>query len=311
MADTKIEWATKVWNPVRGCSLVSKGCRYCYAMRQAHRFSGPGKPYEGLTEIGPNGPRWNGKVRLVPELLEEPLRWRKPRRVFVNSMSDLFHKEVPYGFIRGVIQSALLAVKKRGHTFIFITKRAGRMLDYFQAEAHSVFQGYLAHEPRMQFGVSVEDQPTADDRVPRLLRCPVATLIVSYEPALRPVEFTSGRDWLRVVRVLSPDTEQLPHYVRPRIDWVIAGGESGPGERPPVPEWFRSARDQCLAAGVPFFFKQWGEWSPIGDASKHKYRDMPCGDGTHHRMFRVGKKAAGRLLDGREWNEYPKIGNRE
>ena len=323
MADTKIEWCDKVWNPVRGCSLVSEGCRNCYAMKQAHRFSGPGKPYEDLTELGPNGPRWNGKVRLVPELLDAPLRWRKPQRIFVNSMSDLFHEAVPPGFIRAVIQSALLAIKERGHTFIFLTKRAGRMLWYLHAEADTVFQGYLAHEPRMQFGVSVENQPTADDRVPKLLRCPVATRIVSYEPALELVDFSP---WLPVESIGGVEFENW-------LDQIIAGGESGPGARPSHPDWFRSARDEAVAARVPFFFNQRGEWTWDKDGGgKTPATHMICQHGAitqnpiwergifhnhpahePHDIYaiaRVGKKAAGRLLDGREWNEFPKTGNR-
>ena len=330
MADTKIEWATKVWNPVRGCSPVSEGCRNCYAMKQAHRFSGPGKPYKGLTVIGPHGPRWNGKVRLVPEVLDAPLHWRKPQRVFVDSMGDPFHEKVPPGFLRAMMQSALLAIKERGHTFIFITKRAGRMLWYLNAEADTVFQGYLAHEPRMQFGVSVENQPTADERIPKLLQCPVATRIVSYEPSLGAVDFTqiqAGNLILNSLVYLRLFAEESLSDLR-RVDQIIAGGESGPGARPPHPDWFRSARDKCQDARIPFFFKQWGEWAPVvrplryahkGESTRLGFWD---GDGNWRvggdtaipgeiLMNRVGKKAAGRLLDGREWNEYPKLGNRE
>jgi protein gp37 len=126
-ANTSIEWTDRTWNPVRGCALVSDGCRNCYAMKQAHRFSGPGKPYEGLTEIGPAGPRWTGRVRLVPEALDEPLRWRKPQRIFVNSMSDLFHEDVPEEFIDRVF--AVMALAPR-HMFQILTKRPARMLAY-------------------------------------------------------------------------------------------------------------------------------------------------------------------------------------
>src|SRR3990172_5847968 len=127
-ATTKIEWTNKTWNCVRGCSLVSAGCKNCYAMKQAHRFSGAGGPYEGLTEIGPDGARWTGKIRLVPEALDEPLHWRKPCRIFVNSMSDLFHPGVPFDFNDRVLAQSLCTP----HTYQILTKRPERMLEYFR-----------------------------------------------------------------------------------------------------------------------------------------------------------------------------------
>lgn len=400
MSKSKIEWCDSTWNPVRGCSLVSEGCRNCYAMKQAHRFSGPGMPYEGLTELGPSGPRWTGKVRLVPELLDAPLRLRKPQRIFVNSMSDLFHEDVPDEFIAAVFAMMNAAPL---HTFQILTKRPRRMAawfswlnafggigpyirsvridgdrtvpNYFASLLRTevvagkrvrsmddpwikVFNGAAVHSgttplPNVWLGVSVEDQKTADERIPLLLQTPAAVRFVSYEPALGPVDFAriDHRDYLRSGLVdfarwcarkegrdedaaateaaKSVPAEQLPQgenpclnaltgqsfdgwdrcETGPALDWVIVGGESGPGARPAHPGWFRSVRDQCVAAGVPFFFKQWGEWIQVelSDFPKVPCRMMDERTVDPVVMGRVGKRAAGRLLDGREWNQLPGV----
>lgn len=330
MGKTAIEWATDTWNPVRGCAPVSEGCRNCYAMRQAHRFSGPGMPYEGLTRATSDGPKWTGKVRLVPELIEAPLRWRKPRRVFVNSMSDLFHPEVPDGFITHV-WSVMRQAKQ--HTFLILTKRPERMAAWAAQWCHAGGFGVLRN---VWLGVSCEDQATADERIPHLLATPAAVKFVSAEPLLGQIDLTKVEEYAR-------------------LSWVIAGGESGPGSRPCHPEWVRSLRDQCQAAGVAFFYKQWGDWVPFATTAGYRAGSfMPgndeiiggdCGgpccardrrnDGTweiefrddtkqrahreerdDHRWgkegniimtyFKVGKKRAGRLLDGRTWDESPR-----
>lgn len=171
---TKIQWTDETWNPVRGCSLVSAGCANCYAMKQAHRFGGTDKPYEGLTEIGPQGPRWTGKIRLVPEALWEPLHWKTPRRIFVNSMSDLFHKDVPDHFLAQVGE-VIQQAQRFGHTFQILTKRPQRMRDYLQKNGRTPLHNAW-------FGVSVEDQATADERIPLLLQTPAATRFISVEP---------------------------------------------------------------------------------------------------------------------------------
>jgi len=325
---TKIEWTDRTWNPTRGCSLVSEGCRHCYAMKFAHRFSAEGKPYAGLTELGPDGPRWTGKIRLVPDALEEPLHWRKPQKVFVNSMSDLFHEDVPFEFIDRVF--GIMACAPR-HTFQILTKRPKRMREYFaelgktSPDRHIEQRGFdtadfvnncvdvvdydtLCKIPdglsNVWLGVSVEDQKTADERIPLLLQTPAAIRFISYEPALGPIDFV--RFPLRT----------LDGGENPGIDWLIVGGESGPGARPMHPDWARSAQQQCEDAGVAYFFKQWGEWFPRdqwewtpemilpddGDARCEDARTRILDDLPFHR---VGKKAAGRLLDGQEWNEYP------
>jgi protein gp37 len=324
---TKIEWAEETWNPVVGCSKVSEGCRNCYAIRDARRLAGNPNAkiravYDGLTVIEGGRPNWSGEVRLVWERLEIPLRRKKPTRWFVNSMSDLFHEKLPDEAIDRVF--AVMALCPQ-HTFQVLTKRPERMLQWAKsleavAAEHapftkrSVFQGgiygttdgaFTAAQvlnlrwlkagggrafpnhpwplPNVWLGVSVEDQATADKRIPLLLQTPAAVRFVSYEPALGPVDFNPflpmppGESW-------SYEVCHAIGSVDPYLDWIIAGGESGRGARPAEAEWFRAVRDQCVAAGVPFFFKQWGEWSPEG---------------------RVGKKAAGRLLDGEIWEQMP------
>lgn len=259
---TKIEWTDETWNPVRGCAIVSKGCTNCYAMKQAHRFSGPGQPYEGLTKLTKGGPVWTGKIRLVPERLDDPLRWKEPRRIFVNSMSDLFHEDVPHEFIARVFATM---VEARQHTFQILTKRPARMLEVmkrFVAE-NEEFGGELPEDvpPRnVWLGVSTEDQAAADERIPLLLQTPAAVRWISAEPLLGPIDLGIHRYG-----------ETVRSYLRLRergrggdiqsgvgLDWVVAGGESGPGARPMHPDWARSLRDQCKAAGVAFLFKQWG-----------------------------------------------------
>ena len=267
-----IEWCDSTWNPVRGCSLVSAGCTNCYAMRQARRSSGPGGAYEGLTKMTSHGPVWTGKIRTVPELLDQPLRWRRPRRIFVNSMSDLFHEDIPDDFIDRVFAVMALAIK---HKFQVLTKRPKRMRDYISGgtiDSHGVRRCYrrdsiivdtIASDqlnerlpghglegapwpfPNVWLGVSVEDQETADERIPLLLQTPAAVRWISAEPLLGSIILGGiGR----------------PQSVRetpgPRLDWVVTGGESGPRARPSHPDWFRSLAEQCRAAGVRFFMKQ-------------------------------------------------------
>lgn len=219
-------------------------------MKQAHRFSGPGQPYEGLTEIGPHGPRWSGSIRLVPEALEMPLHWRKPRRIFVNSMSDLFHEEVPFSFIDQVF--AVMSVTPR-HTYQILTKRPERMLEVMNRirskELLGWAKGVYSH---VWLGVSVEDQATADERIPILLQTPAAVRWISAEPLLGPIKLRWDR-WLPVSGHEQIEREQLR-----TIDWAILGGESGPGARPCDLQWIRVIAAQCMAAGVKCFVKQLG-----------------------------------------------------
>lgn len=279
---TGIEWTDATWNPIRGCSRVSEGCRNCYAERVAARFSGPGQPYEGLAVMKNGDPRWTGIVRLIEDRLPDPLKWKKSRRIFVNSMSDLFHENVQDSWIRLIVRIMQDASQ---HIFQILTKRPERMAKWSCFGHDSLKHVWL--------GVSVEDQATADERIPLLLETPAAVRWVSAEPLLGPVDFQRFQ-------------EHLPPAVHlgwlDDIDWLVCGGESGPGARPMHPDWARSARDQCVAAGVPFFFKQWGEFCPQSQSPPGMLRR------SDDEFDRVGKKAAGRLLDGREWKEYPASG---
>jgi len=397
MADkSAIEWTDATWNPIVGCSLVSPGCTNCYAMEVAWRIhriadaAGRDTPYHDIIRRSPGKrPVWNGKISLAGEAtLFAPLRWKRPRRIFVNSMGDLFHDNVANSQIDRVFAVMALAPQ---HTFQVLTKRSKRMREYLTSRngmgnaqicrAINEIPAKLGNRhgalemplPNVWVGVSAEDQPRADERIPDLLATPAAVRFVSAEPLLGPSDF---RRWLpdcyecggscgqrlperpdverctKCGEECGPDTEPVisegcpkcggalepvcpdcGHYMvyqhpdTPNLDWVIVGGESGPGARPMHPDWARSIRDQCAAARVPFFFKQFGEWasaackhpvpapagelksmtivsstnrSEIGKTSWH----AGCGD--HSEILRlVGKARAGRLLDGVEHNGMP------
>lgn len=269
---TKIEWTDTVWNPVVGCTRVSEGCRHCYAERMAKRLRAMGLPQyqDVVTDAG----RWTGQLRLDEAALLKPLRWRKPRRVFVNSMSDLFHEGVHQSWIHEILHVIKQCPQ---HTFQILTKRPERMLK-IEWRCATYGEDYTAL-PNIWLGVSVEDQATADARIPWLLQTPAAVRFVSYEPALGPVAWTASdadtyyQDWLSG----EYHTAREKGW-KAKLDWVIMGGESGLGARPMHPDWARNTRDACFIAMVPFFFKQWG--------------------GVH-------KADMGALLDGREWREWP------
>jgi protein gp37 len=308
MSKSKIEWTDKVWNPVRGCAPVSEGCRNCYAARFAHRFSGPGQRYEGLTRLTEHGPKWNGQVREVPEFLEMPLRWKKPRRIFVNSMSDLFHDQVSPTFIDLVLEVMMACPQ---HIFQVLTKRPENLEEKLYGHVDGIVRelGGGDYVPNLWLGTSVEHQVAADKRIPELLKVPAAVRWLSLEPLLGPInlrlptrswgEMSNGRRGCNHCCNKDRECDDPTHHFRPQcpycrgtayadiINWVVVGGESGPGARPMDPDWVRSVRDQCQEAGVPFLFKQWGAYNAAGE--------------------KVGKKAAGRELDGRIWDEYPEV----
>lgn len=293
---TKIEWTDETWNPTRGCSRVSEGCRHCYAERLAARFRGDGDPFHGFAYSDKAGTHWTGRVELVPEKLDEPLRrrrWaekfarehgRRPR-VFVNSMSDLFHEALPDEAIAAVFGVMAAA---SWIDFQVLTKRAGRMREWFEQgqprtcgpiagclNAASHFVRNWRHPgafsllwplPNVWPGVSVEDQATADERIPHLLATPAAVRFVSYEPALGPVDFSP---WLAAERCCGlPTIETGPSagdgsccgqpVPNEHVEWLIVGGESGPGARPFDIAWARSTVEQCREAGVACFVKQLG-----------------------------------------------------
>lgn len=281
---TSIEWTDETWNPTRGCSRVSEGCRNCYAERIAARFNGTDivdgqrklRTFAGFAIRGQDGPHWTGRVELIESKLQEPLHWRKPRRVFVNSMSDLFHENLPYPDILHIFQTM---GKCPRHTFQILTKRSAKMrellsLFWWRNLGHSPAMGgdhwvkVIAGEqragdqnflPNVWLGVSVENQQTADERIPLLLQTPAALRFVSYEPALGQVDFTAlnGRIGGTRLDCLSGRWDD-DDSCGESVDWIIVGGESGPGARPFHLEWAREAIRQCKAAGVPVFVKQLG-----------------------------------------------------
>jgi protein gp37 len=351
MADkTGIEWTDATWNPIVGCSVVSPGCTNCYAMRMAERIEAMGGAphYAGLTQPSKVGAVWTGKVALAPErILTQPLRWTRGRKIFVNSMGDLFAEGVPDTWIDQVFE---VMASCRQHAFQVLTKRPARARAYLSRfKPCRAASGFLTRDgdeptnyggpvdrpifagdrwplPNLWLGVSAEDQARADERIPELLATPAAVRFVSAEPLLAPIDLREIHpdDRYEVDALIGFDSDN--GAVCERIDWVIAGGESGPGARPMHPGWARSLRDQCSAARVPFFFKQWGEWTPgenVGrkrgavevaslsnydDGWRFAQEDLADCDGhvdDEPDLYRVGKRAAGRLLDGVEHLAYP------
>uniref|UniRef100_I2Q2Q7 Bacteriophage protein gp37 n=1 Tax=Desulfovibrio sp. U5L TaxID=596152 RepID=I2Q2Q7_9BACT len=359
---SKIEWCDATWNPVVGCSPVSPGCDHCYAARMAHRLgANPATPqFTGLTGVDQ---KWTGETRFVQGALNLPLTWRKPRRIFVCSMGDLFHESVPFAWVDQVFAVMALAPQ---HTFMVLTKRPERMRQFCAMGRYGILRQVL-HEigapninpgwplPNVWLGVTIENQEQAVARVPILLETPGAKRFVSVEPMLGQVRLRClsvpdafldpfGDRWcttwdaLDGTRGTSPFGRNDP-FTGPKgshLDWVICGGETGPGARPTNPEWVRSLRDQCVkACDVPFFFKQWGEWAPSDnfpsntpfkhwkeflrgvdepkrlalrgwdyDANAKKFGEKVA-YGPFTLVVKAGKHRAGRLLDSEEWTYFP------
>lgn len=304
---SKIEWTDATWSPITGCTKVSHGCTNCYAERVWKRLSAINMPYHG---------RKFTDVKCHPERLEQPRHWRKPRRVFVNSMSDLFHEEVPFSYIRDVF---ITMQDTRRHVYQILTKRPARMFEFFKWWYSEIDDSLMKDiYPHVWLGVSIEDQPTADERVTQLLQCPAAVRWLSIEPMLGPVDLENiafEHEFLYRVDVLRGSSRQdgcNEPKSTPKIDWIVVGGESGPKARPMHPGWVGSIRDHCQAAKVPFFFKHWGEYryKKAGVLPGRKFHpDQGIEDFLPEivpgRFVRCGKKLAGRMLDGRLWEEYP------
>jgi len=352
MADsTKIEWTDATWNPITGCSVVSPGCTNCYAMRLAGTRMKHHESRIGLTDVSKTGPVWNGQVRFNEQWLDQPLRWKKPRMIFVCAHGDLFHENIPDEWIDQVF--AVMALCPQ-HVFQVLTKRADRMREYLSdpeigqqwwlraddlactldlPETHHGMP-YLSRGaavapsvmPNVWLGVSAEDQQRADERIPLLLQTPAAVRWVSAEPLLGPINFR----WQPYAHQATGESYRAYLHREGSVDqyeslkgisWIVAGGESGPGSRPAHPAWFRSLRDQCAAAGVPYFFKQWGDWTAEIDnadlmspqqADPDDYfqaHSWPLDHGQYESQraisYRVGKKRAGNMLDGRQHQEWP------
>ena len=335
MQKTKINWADSVWNPITGCSPISAGCERCYASRMATRLRGR----YGYPDKNPF------RVTLHPDKLLQPLSTRKPRRIFISSMSDWMHPDVPDDYRDKML--AIMALTP-WHTYYTLTKRADNLLRYFQqagtnihvsAEAVNLRAGIDAKTrrrlpsalnthpcggnvwplPNVYLGVTTENQEMLDLRAPPLLQLGAMgwRTMVSAEPLLSDLDLHIND---------RRENELWRHYNLPvaaenqRPSWVIVGGETGPGARPMHPDWARSVRDQCAAAGVPFFFKGWGDWSPtyafvrgieINPDGTTQRGSLCAKDGTEKTyggavtMFHVGKKAAGRVLDGKTHDARP------
>lgn len=341
--ESTISWTDATWNPVRGCTRVSEGCRNCYAERIAARFTKPGQPFhgfakvvaprDGLDRVGGRRNGWTGRVELVPDQLDWPLSWRgsaqaraegRRSRVFVNSMSDLFHESLPDHDIIAVL-GAIAASPQ--HTFQVLTKRPDRMARFFllpnlasrveDARVSAYRRHYNRHPGKavpehlfggdvrnrwplrnLWLGTSVEDQRTADYRVPQLLSITDAVVhFVSYEPALGPVGFRPLDDFSDLghgAGWFSPS-----QHGRASLRWVIVGGESGPCARPFVVKWALRVKQLCQQFSVPFFFKQLGAY-PVLSAPEHGWPSGRIFEGDSNGV-RV------RLADrkGEDWTEWP------
>lgn len=339
MAETStIEWTDATWNPITGCTLVDDGCRNCYAAELAAGRLKAHPSRHGLAVRNAQGvAKFTGQLRWNNQWADQPLRWRKPRMIFVCAHGDLFHEDVPTVWIDRVFSVMVLAPR---HTFQVLTKRPDRAARYFARDD----DGFMAAEARIEhrakqiardrktpvpigktllgtapwphiwLGTSASDQASAEARVPALLGTPAATHFVSAEPLLGPVDLASMCDDGAYDALIGFDAKGSGHIFK-GLDWVICGGESGRRARPMHPDWARSLRDQCAAAQVPFFFKQWGTWLPQcqdpdgrwdwAEADERGILHHWPEDREHKTSMPLSKSTAGRLLDGIEHNEVP------
>jgi len=361
--NTKIEWThipgykRETWNPIVGCSVASPGCKNCYAMPLARKMGGnPATPHYAGTTMRQNGKTvWTGVIRKASEkTLLAPLHWKSPRAIFVNSMGDVFHENTPDDWIDRVF--AIMALCPQ-HIFIVLTKRAERMREYIAGLGDTDFtleqrlergdplsdmlqyvhrRSTRSNRDNIWLGVTAEDQKRAEERIHELLHTQAAVRFVSFEPLLGEVDL----NYMSFLQELEPT--DFGQDTRPRLDGIICSGETGPGARPMHPDWARSLRDQCKAAGAPFFFKHHGEWGeaelkpdrktgePIEDYMRrceataathgltpeghpaplnHKpwsIERSPDGHGQYIGIRRLGKAHTGRLLDGVEHKAFPK-----
>jgi protein gp37 len=336
---TKIEWTDATWNIINGCTVVSPGCAHCYAMRLAATRMKDHPSREGLAVMHKGEPQWTGEITFYKPAALQPFQWTRPRMIFVCAHGDLFHKDVPDQWIDYVFMAALLNPR---HTFQILTKRPERMCEYMrmvndEAEEQTATRFAVAmlhaglqdsdisaidiHWPprNVWLGTSVEDQERADERVPHLLAAPAAVRWLSCEPLLGPVDLTKvdamlfrGAELVNALTGTAMDFLGEPVGRVPKLDWVVVGGESGPRSRPMHPAWARQLRDQSKDARVPFLFKQWGDWAtwepryPADviylDADGSSETDPGV---SREPMVRVGKREAGRTLDGFTYDGFP------
>lgn len=339
---TKISWATETWNPITGCSPVSEGCANCYAARMAKRLAGR----YGYPEIEPFAVTFHDE-------LSKPHQWKRPRMVFVCSMGDIFHPDVQDEWIA----RALNVINDcHWHKFLILTKRPERMEAFFKEFYAKMEHSCMRVETPIKnlwLGTTAENQEQAEKRLPHLLRTPAVKRFVSCEPLLGPVDlegvqfehshgfFGNALRWTHLPDCRRKELQNGAVY--PKLDWVIAGGETGPGARPMHPEWVRSLRDQCVNADVPFHFKSWGEFGTISknlSTNEPVFRMFPdlqtwvnkgstwvnggiCVDmagmvlrnGGDFRqaeypvaiLHKIGKNKAGRIVDGQEWDQFPEL----
>lgn len=296
---SKIEWTGETWNPVIGCDKVSEGCKNCYAIKTAWiRQHNPAmaEKYAGVVKKTANGQlNWTGQINTSNKALLKPLQTKKATTYFVNSMSDLFHDKIPFEFIDALF--AIMALCQQ-HTFQILTKRPKRMIEYFERHSEAWLADIMASYDGSNYtlpawplqnvwiGVSVENQKAADERIPLLVQVPAAVRFLSCEPLLGPVDLFLLYNNKTIMKDLH---------------WVICGGESGKNARPMHPKWARQLKDQCRDYNIPFFYKQNGEYVRVPVPVPGSKTILMDGEF----LMKAGKKKAGRLLDGREWNEMP------
>jgi protein gp37 len=339
---TRIEWTDggATWNIVNGCSIRSEGCSHCYAMTLAGTRLKHHPSRKGLTKETKSGPVWTGEVRMHRPWLDQPIRWARPRMIFVCAHGDLFHENVPEAWIDEVM--AVVAYTD-WHIHQILTKRAARLFAYMtrlyrdgryrkvaalianivggteadrQKAVAKCIEQFERKLPRAWFGVTAENQVTADERIPYLLAAPVSVRWVSAEPLM---SFVDLKRFLPKRR-RREDEPKVGSDANPSasLDWVVAGYESGPGARPGHPDWARKLRDDCVSAGTAFFFKQWGAWKPDKQHPKRIfiYHDgstdvpdaraaNPKNEGECEIAHFGKKKSTGRELDGRTWLQFP------
>jgi len=272
----------ETWNPIVGCTKVSPGCDNCYAEKQAFiRAFNPNTPqYKNVVVKHPLNPRyreWNGTTQLVNSALTKPMKWKKPRMIFVCSMGDLFHESVSFETIEKVYD---VMYSNKQHIFIVLTKRPERAYQFWQWLLNKVagvgIQDVCSTlKDNIWMGVTAENQEQANKRISILLHIPASKRLVSIEPMLGPIDFydinINGEFYHTLKGFGDISGGDFGQFNGPKLDWVICGGETGPKARPMHPDWVRSVRDQCKEAGTPFFFKQWGTWCPEGTIKDYNF----------------------------------------